>query len=130
VPATMGGSKENTMTLTGETWIVKGAPGTADYQAFYRAAGERGWIFSDPKAAKGSPGQAKAMAEMYEEFAKLDGVPYETDMKISAGGGGVLAAMMSRMGISATTITESVDTSTLEAGLFAPPAGYKLNLKK
>ena len=48
-----------TVMLTGPMWIVKGAPGTADYIAFYKGAVEKGWIFSDPRAAKGSPGQAR-----------------------------------------------------------------------
>src|SRR6187399_1664642 len=51
VPAETGGMKM-TMNLTGTTWIVKGAPGTADYVAFYKAAAEKGWIFSDPRVAK------------------------------------------------------------------------------
>ena len=68
----MGGNKDMTMmvTLAGPVWIVKDAPGTADYTAFYKAAVEKGWIFSDPRAAKGQPGQAKAMAEMYRQLAE------------------------------------------------------------
>ena len=53
VPAAMGGNQDMSMTvvLTGPVWIVKGAPGTSDYVGFYKAALERGWIFSDPRAA-------------------------------------------------------------------------------
>jgi hypothetical protein len=130
VPADMGGMKM-TMNLTGTTWVVKGAPGTADYIAFYKAAAEKGWIFTDPKAAKGSPGQAKAMSQMYEQYAKLDGLPYATDMNMKASGEGPMAAMMAKMGnMTMTTTTESVDTSAISADLFAPPAGYKVNAKK
>jgi hypothetical protein len=62
----MGGSKDMTMTVTlsGPIWIVKNAPGSADYARFYKAAVDKGWIFSDPRGAKAQPGQAKAMAEM------------------------------------------------------------------
>ena len=44
VPAAMGGSKDMMMTinLTGPVWIVKNAPGTADYNNFYKAAVEKG----------------------------------------------------------------------------------------
>jgi hypothetical protein len=130
VPADSGGMKM-TMNLAGTTWIVKGAPGTADYVAFYKAAAEKGWIFSDPRAAKSQPGQAKAMSQMYEQFAKLDGLPYATDMNIKASGEGPMAAMMAKMGnMTMTTTTESVDTAAISADLFAPPAGYKLNAKK
>jgi hypothetical protein len=130
VPADISGMKM-TMNLTGTTWVVKGAPGTADYVAFYKAAAEKGWIFSDPRAAKGQPGQAKAMSEMYEQFAKLDGLPYATDMNMKASGEGPMAAMMAKMGnMTMATITESVDTAAIGADMFAPPAGYKLNAKK
>ena len=70
VPATIGGAggMKMTITLSGPIWIVKGAPGTAEYLAFYKGAVEKGWIFSDPRGAKGNPGQAKAMAEMYRQL--------------------------------------------------------------
>ena len=130
VPAVVGGMKM-TMNLTGVTWIVKGAPGTADYMAFYKAFGEKGLIFGDPRAAKGQPGQAKAMSEMYEEFAKLDGLPYATEMNIKVSGEGPLAGLMAKMGnMQMATTTESVETAAIGADLFAPPAGYKLNAKK
>jgi hypothetical protein len=133
VPATVGGEGGMVMTVTleGPMWIVKGAPGTEDYMAFYKAAAEKGWIFSDPRAAKGSPGQAKAMAEMYRLLASTGGVPYETEMTIAVTGEGPMAAVMARMGgMSMTSTVQSVDTSALDDALFAPPAGYKLNAKK
>ena len=133
VPATMGGEggMKMTVNLTGQSWIVKGAPGTADYAAFYKAAAQKGFIFSDPRAAKGSPGQAKAMAEMYEQFAEIGGVPYETVMDIKVSGEGPMAGLMNKMGaMSASTTTQSIETGPLAAELFAPPTGYKLNVKK
>jgi hypothetical protein len=73
VPATIGGpgGLPVTMLLTGVSWIAKGVPGAADYAAFYQGAAEKGWIFSDPRQAQGAPGQAKAMAQMYAEFARM-----------------------------------------------------------
>lgn len=133
VPAKIGGAEgmEMTVVLEGPMWVVKGAPGTADYVAFYKGAAEKGWIFSDPRAAKGSPGQAKAMAEMYRLLASTGGVPYETDMTISITGEGPMAAVMSKMGgMKMTSTVESLDTSALAASLFEPPAGYKLVNKK
>ncbi len=133
VPATMGGEKGMKMTvvLTGPMWIVKGAPGTAEYLAFYKAAVEKGWIFSDPRAAKGQPGQAKAMSEMYRQLAAAGGVAYETEMSIKMDGEGPMAGMMAKMGgITSTTTVQSIETGSLAADLFAPPAGYKLNEKK
>jgi hypothetical protein len=129
----LGGGKDLNMTVTlqGPMWVVKGAPGTADYSRFFKAAVEKGWIFSDPRAAKAQPGQAKAMAEMYKQIAELGGIAYETQMQIKMGGEGPLAAIMSKMGnFSMTTVVDSVETAALSDDLFAPPAGYKLTPKK
>jgi hypothetical protein len=112
-------------------WVVKGAPGTADYSRFFKAAVEKGWIFSDPRAAKAQPGQAKALAEMYKQIAELGGIAYEQQMQIKMGGDGPLAAIMSKMGnFSMTTVVDAVETGALSDDLFAPPAGYKLSPKK
>jgi hypothetical protein len=129
VPATMGGKggMKMTVSLTGPMWIVKGAPGAADYMHFYKTAVEKGWFFTDPRAAKGQPGQAKAMAEMYRQLAATGGIPYEQEMNIKMGGDGPMASMMAKMGnVSMTTTVTSVEAGALADDLFAPPAGYKL----
>ncbi len=133
VPATVGGATGMKMTvmLNGPMWIVKGAPGTAEYLAFYKGAVEKGWIFSDPRGAKGQPGQAKAMAEMYRQLAETGGIPYETEMTIKLGGDGPMAGIMAKMGgMSTSTTVQSVETSTLAADLFAVPDGYKIKEQK
>lgn len=128
----LGGSKEMTMTVTlqGPVWIVKNAPGAADYSRFYKAAAEKGFIFSDPRAAKSQPGQAKAMAKTYEQMADIGGIPYETEMQIKMGGG-PMGGLLSRLGnVTMTSLVESVTVGPLADVLFAPPAGYKLSPKK
>jgi hypothetical protein len=137
VPATMGGSKDGPkmiVNMTGPTWIVKGAPGTQDYIHFYKTAVEKGWVFADPRSAKATPGQAKAMAAMYKQLADAGGIAYETDMQIKidvGGGGGPMAGLFAKMGnMSAATKVNSVETGPLSEDLFAPPSGYKLNTKK
>ena len=137
VPATIGGNKDQqmTMTMTGPVWIVKDAPGAADYSRFYRTAAEKGWIFSDPRAAKGQPGQAKAMAEMYRQFAEIGGIAYETNMQMKMGmsgsSGNPLGGLFARLGnIEMTSLVDDVQAGPLGDELFAPPAGYKLNQKK
>jgi hypothetical protein len=104
VPSQLGeGGPKMTVRLVGPVWVVKDAPGTRDFLAFYRAAVDKGWIFSDPRAAKGPPGD----------------------------GEGPMAAMIAKMGgMSATTIVQSVATDPLADDLFAAPAGYKLNSRK
>jgi hypothetical protein len=132
VPAMMGGEKgmQMTVTLTGPMWVVKNAPGAAEYLNFYKNAVEKGWFFTDPRAAKGQPGQAKAMAEMYRQIAQA-GLPYEQEMNMKMGGEGPMAAMFAKMGnITMTTTVQSVETAAIAADLFAPPAGYKLKEQK
>jgi hypothetical protein len=129
----MAGNKDMMMTVTlaGPVWIVKNAPGSADYARFYKAAAEKGFIFSDPRGAKAQPGQAKAMAEMYRQMADMGGIPYETDLQVKMSGSGPMAAIMSKMGnVTMTSTVDSVEVGPLADDLFAPPAGYKLNPKK
>ena len=137
LPAGMGGNKDMavTITLSGPVWIVKDAPGAAEYAAFYKAAVEKGWIFGDPRAAKGQPGQAKAMAEMYRRFAEIGGIAYESDIQMKMGmegaNSGMMAGMLAKMGnASMQTKVEDVQTGPVADDQFAPPAGYKLNSRK
>jgi hypothetical protein len=133
LPSKMGGESgmEMTVELSGPIWIVKNAPGTAEYMTFYKGAVEKGWIFSDPRAAKGSPGQAKAVAEMQRQLASTGGVPYETTLEVAITGEGPMASIMSRMGgMTMTSTVTSIDTAPLDDALFAPPAGYKVVAKK
>ncbi len=131
VPATVGGGMQVTIVLTGVTWMAKGAPGAAEYAAFYSGAAEKGWIFSDPRAAKGSPGQAKAMAQMHAEFAKIGGVPYESNWDIKPQADGMMGGLMSKMGgLSMITITDSVVVGPLADDLFQVPADYKVSEKQ
>jgi hypothetical protein len=134
MPTRMGDEKSGmkmTVTLSGPVWVVKGAPGTQDYLHFYKAAADKGWIFGDPRAAQGAPGQAKAMTEMYRQLAATGGVPYETEMNIKMSGEGPMAAMIAKMGgITSTTTVQSAESAPLSDQLFTPPADYKLNPKK
>lgn len=133
VASQMGGNSGPKMMvkLTGPMWVVKDDAAAREYIAFYQAAVEKGWIFSDPRAAKASPGQARAMAQMYKQLADTGGVPYQTEMQIRMEGSGPMAGLMARMGnITMTTVVDSVETGTLSDDLFAPPAGYKLNARK
>jgi hypothetical protein len=83
----------------GQTKQLLGKTATGCYLRFYKAAAEKGWIFGDPRVAKG--------------FARA------------------MAAMMAKMGgIESTSRVQSVDTAAIADSMFAPPAGYKLNVKK
>ena len=135
MPALLAGSAELSMTVTlsGPVWIVKDAPGSADYIRFYQAAAEKGWVMSDPRAAKASPGPARAMTEMYRQLAEAGGIAYEIDTQItmSATGSNPLGALLERMGnVSMATVIHGAETGPLPDDLFTAPAGYKLKAKK
>jgi hypothetical protein len=134
LPATMGGpgsGMKMIVNMTGPVWIVKGGAGVQEYLAFYKNAVDKGWFFSDPRAAKAQPGQAKAMAEMYRQMAATGGIPYEQEMNIKITGDGQMAAVFAKMGsITSTTTVESVESGALAADLFAVPAGFKLKEQK
>jgi hypothetical protein len=129
----IGGGKDMDITavLSGPIWIVKNAAGSADFAGFYKAAVDKGWIFSDPRGAKAQPGQAKAMAEMYRQMANIGGIPYATDVQIKMSGSGPLAGILAKIGnVTMTTTIDSVEVAPLADDLFAPPADFKLNQKK
>jgi len=114
-----------TIVMGGPAWIAKNAPGRQDLAAFYNAAAEKGFIFTDPRAAKAQPGQAKGMAAFYRAMAAA-GVPYSTDIQIKFEGSGMMAAMMNKMGSSsfASNVT-AVSTEPIGAEMFEVPAGYQ-----
>lgn len=114
------------MVMGGPAWIAKDSPGKADYLEFYKAAAEKGMLFGvDPRAAKAQAGQIRGMAALYEAMANA-GIPYVQEIQIKFEGGGMMAAMMSKMGgTSMTNTINSIATDTLDDALFAVPAGYK-----
>ena len=131
VPAMLGAGMKINVVMAGPVWIVKGAPGTAEYLNFYKGAVEKGFIFSDPRGAKGQPGQAKAMAEMYRQLAATGGIPYEMESNMKMSGEGPMASALAKMGnMSTTTTVTAVETGAVAAALFAPPAGYQIKEQK
>lgn len=133
LPATFGGAggMKVTMNLAGPVWVVKGAPGADEYNKFFTTAVDKGWFFTDTRAAKAQPGQAKAFAEMYRQMAATGGIAYETEMNVKMSGDGPMAGMLAKAGnISMMTTVTSVDTGAIAADMFAVPAGYKLKEQK
>lgn len=130
MPMDMGEGMSMTMNMGGPMFLAAGAPGSSDFAAFYRAAAEKGFFFTNAQQAKAQPAQAKGMAEMYKAVADLNGVMYEQVMDIKMQGEGPMAAMMAKMGSSSLTITAtSVSTDALSDDMFAIPAGYKVKNK-
>lgn len=126
VPAKIGaGGDDLIVRMKGPVCLAKGGPGAADYQAFYKAAAEKGLFFTDPRAAKAQPGQAKGMTEMYRRMAAA-GVPYATEFAFRFEGSGMMVSMMNKMG-AMTMKSEVVKISgaPIDDAIFGVPAGYK-----
>jgi hypothetical protein len=133
VPFAMGGEgMEMTMVMSGPVFIAKGAPGSADYAKFYLAAAEKGFIASDPRAAKGAASQTKGMTELYKAIAETGGIPYLMETGVKMEGGGPMAGMMGKMmgGSGFTQTITSVATDAIPADKFAIPADYKTKIEK
>ena len=128
VPWAMGEGMEMTMVMSGPVFIAQGAPGSDDFKRFYLAAAEKGFIASDPRAAKSAAQQTKGMTALYKAIAETGGIPYlmETSVKIEGGGpmAGVMGKMMGGAGFS-QTITD-VTTDAITADRFEIPADYKV----
>lgn len=130
VPMKMGEDTLNVL-MTGPIWIAKGAPGTADYTGFYRAAAENGMFFGNPDQAKG-PGaaQMRSMVELYRQIAELGGVTYETALQTKFEGSGMMAAMMNKVGgFTFMSTVKSTATDPISDAMFEVPAGYKTKTK-
>jgi hypothetical protein len=127
-----GQGMDLTMVLSGTVCLGTTVPGLADYQAFYRAAADSGFIFGDPRAAKSptSAAQAKAYAALTKKMAEA-GMALETHITISASGEGPMAGMLAKLAASdiRTTVTKIV-SGDLPADTFEIPAGFKVKTQK
>lgn len=125
LPVTVGSDTMN-LVLSGPAWIAKGAPGTKDYTAFYKAAVENGLFFANPEQARAQGAQMKTTSEMYKAFAAAGGIPVQSEIQIKFEGTGMMAKMMSRMAsASTTTMVTSISTDPIPDDKFGIPAGYK-----
>lgn len=124
-PARIGNGDDLTVNVAGPVCLVKGGPGAADYAAFYKMAAQKGLFFTDPRAAKAQPGQAKGMTALYNQMAGL-GVAYATELAFSFEGKGMMAQMMNKMGgMTMTSEVTEVSAAPIADSVFEVPAGYK-----
>jgi len=120
------------MVLSGTVCLSTSAPGLADYQAFYKAAADSGFIFGNPAAAKSPTGaaQAKAYAALTKKMAEA-GMALESHVVISATGDNPMAGMMGKLAASDITSTVTkIETGDVPAERFDIPAGYKVKTQK
>jgi len=117
-----------TITLSGPVWIAKGAPGTKDVAAFYKAAADSGLLFA--QAGRGGRGGAgpdmRGIAAMYRTLSEAGGIPYEQQMQVKMDARGPVADMMRGRGQPPPTVTTvtSVSTDPIPDETFLVPAGY------
>jgi len=127
-----GDGMDMNMVLSGTVCLSTSAPGLADYQQFYRASADSGFIFGDPRATKSPTGaaQAKAYAELTRKMAAA-GMALESHVTITANGSNPMAGMMSKLAASdiSTTVTQ-ITAGDLPAEKFDVPAGYKVKTQK
>jgi hypothetical protein len=113
--------------MSGPACMSKDVPGFAEFKRFYATAAEKGFIFGDPRAAKG-PGasMAKGQAELYKAMSEA-GVAIEQATNMGLEGEGPAAAMMGRFmkgNINSTLV--KVTEGDVAADLFVVPAGFKV----
>jgi len=121
-----------TMVLSGTVCLSTAAPGLADYQAFYKAAADSGFIFGDPRMAKSPTGaaQAKAYAALTRKMAEA-GMALESRINITATGDNPMANLMASAAKSdITTTVTKIETGTLPAESFEIPADFKVKTQK
>jgi hypothetical protein len=127
-----GQGMDATMVMSGTVCLSTTAPGLADYQAFYRAAADSGFIFGNPATAKSPTGaaQAKAYAALTKQMAAA-GMALESHVTITATGDNPMAQMMAKMAASdITTTVTKIETGELAADRFDIPAGFKVKTQK
>lgn len=127
-----GDGMDMNLVLSGQVCLSTDAPGLADYQAYYRASADSGFIFGDPKTTRSPTGaaQAKAYAELTRKIAAA-GIPLESHVMMTANGSGPMAGMFAKAAASDITSTVSqVTAGDLPADQFDVPAGYKVKTQK
>jgi hypothetical protein len=127
-----GDGMDMNMVMSGQVCLSTNAPGLADYQKFYRASADSGFIFGDPRTTKAPMGaaQAKAYADLTRKMAEA-GMALESHVTVTASGSGPMAGMMAKLAASdiTTTVTQ-ITVGDLPAEQFDVPAGYKVKTQK
>src|SRR5262245_3831874 len=127
-----GQGMDANLVLAGTVCLSTSAPGLADYQAFYKAAADSGFIFGNPMTAKSPTGaaQAKAYAALTRKMAEA-GMALESHVNITASGENPMAQMMAKLAASdITTTVTKIETGELPADRFDIPAGFKVKTQK
>jgi hypothetical protein len=125
--AAEGGQAVMTLTMNGPACLSKEVPGYGDFVRLYKTAAEKGFIFGDPRMAKGpAASQVKGMTELQKTIAEA-GVPIEQTTTTNLEGGGPMGGLMNRMVKGTTTSTlVKIEEGPLADDLFVVPPDYKV----
>lgn len=120
-----------TIVANGVTCIAKEGKGVAEYTAFWKAVLNAGVISAalglSPADGKGGGGMEKLMSAI----SGAPGLPYVTDITLTAEGTGPMVEVIKQMGpLKITQKTTTVSTDALGDDVFKIPADYKITEKK
>ena len=88
---------KGSLDMVTDMWIAPKVPGYDEVRAFYKAMGEKlNWTPGGNPMMAGRPDMAKAMAEMYKEGSKMDGMPVFEIVKMGGSAEGMEAAQGSQ----------------------------------
>jgi hypothetical protein len=122
-PAAAAMLKDVRMAVTGFLWVAKGAPGSAEYQAFQTNASK----LAISVLSGVSRGMPSGIEQMLTGFKDAPGIPYLTELTMNVEGSGEMVEMMKKMGqMKIITRVTSISTDSLPDTLFVVPEDYKL----
>ena len=123
-PETAAAMQGVTMVMKGSFWLVKDAPGVAEYRAHQKAMAAADLASTSMRASGlNMPGMDKVLKAMQS----VDGLPVLTVMDMTIDGTGQMADMMRQMGaMRVTTAVLSVKTDAISDDVFNVPEGYQV----
>jgi hypothetical protein len=111
-----------TMRMNGSIWAATTGPGASEYMAFMKAS-----LSKDMLALMSAmTGLAGGLDQMMSATAQAPGVPYLTEVTMTAEGAGPMVDMMRQMGpMKMKMEVTSISTDPVPDSLFEIPEGYK-----
>jgi hypothetical protein len=116
------------MRMDGSIWSTTAGPGAAEYMAYAKAALQKDIL----ELMSAMTGLAGGLDQMMSAMAQAPGIPYLTEVTMTAEGAGPVVDMMRQMGpMKMKMEVTSVSTDPVPESLFEIPEGYKkVDLKR
>jgi hypothetical protein len=111
-----------TMRMNGSVWSATTGPGAGEYMAFMKASLSKDIL----ELMSAMTGLAGGLDQMMSATAQAPGIPYLTEVTMTAEGAGPVVDMMRQMGpMKMKMEVTSVSTDPVPDSLFEIPEGYK-----